>query len=51
MTINEILVAIGVVAFIIYASFNIIYLIELRRTSFALRQLIKGTEENIHPAF
>lgn len=51
MTMNEILVAIGVVAFIIYASFNIIYLIELRRTIFALRQLIKRTEENLHPAF
>jgi phage-related tail protein len=51
MTINEILIAIGVVAFIIYASFNIIYLIELRRTSFALRQLIKRTDENLHPAF
>jgi uncharacterized protein YoxC len=47
---NEALLTIGVVAFIIYAAFNISYIIEIRRTSVALRQLIMKTEENLHPA-
>lgn len=47
---NEALVNIGVVVFIIYAAFNIANIIEIRRTSIALRQLIKRTEENLHPA-
>jgi uncharacterized protein YoxC len=47
---NEILVSIGIGVFIIYAAFNIANLIEMRRTSIALRQLINRTEENLHPA-
>lgn len=50
MSFIELLLAISVVSFIIYASFNIFYLIEMRRTSFALRQLIAKAEENLHPA-
>ncbi len=46
----EALLAIGVVAFITYAAFTIAHIIELRRTSLALRQLIMRTEENLHPA-
>ena len=49
MTTAEIILAIGVTAFIIYAAFNIFYLMELRRTSFAVRQLVEKAEENIHP--
>jgi len=40
---------IGVVVFIIYAAFNIAHMIEMRRTSIALQQFIKRTEENLHP--
>lgn len=47
---NEALVNIGIVVFIIYAAFNIASIIEMRRTNIALRQLIKRTEENLHPA-
>ena len=50
MTIIEIVASLGVVTFIIYTSFNIIYLVELRRTNFALQQLLKRAEENLHPA-
>ncbi len=45
----ELLVAIGVVAFIIFALFHILYIIEVRKTSLATRQLIARTEENLHP--
>ena len=47
---NEALLSIGIVVFIIYAAFNIAHIIEMRRTSIALRQLIERTEENLHPA-
>ena len=47
---NEALVNIGIVVFVIYAGFNISNIIEMRRTSSALRQFIKRTEENLHPA-
>ncbi len=49
MTTAEIILTIGVTAFIIYAAFNIFYLMELRRMSFAVRQLVEKAEENIHP--
>ena len=41
---NEALINIGIVVFVIYAAFNISNIIEMRRTSSALRQLIKRTE-------
>lgn len=47
---NEILLSAGVVVFIIYAAFNIANIIEMRRTSVALRQFIGKTEEDLHPA-
>ncbi len=50
MNINELLLAVGVIIFIIYAVFNIIYLIDLRKTSFAMRQFIAKTETNLDPA-
>jgi hypothetical protein len=49
MSLTEILMAIGVLSFIIYATFNIFYLIEIRKMSFALRQLIAGAEEHLYP--
>ena len=49
MSTAEIILAIGVTAFIIYAAFNIFYVMELRRTSFAVRQLAEKAGENIHP--
>lgn len=50
MNIYEILATIAVVTLVIYAAFNIIYLIDLRRTSLAIRQFITRTEENLNPA-
>ena len=50
MSFIEVLLATGVVSFIIFASFSIIYIIEMRRTSFAIRQFIAKAEENLHPA-
>ncbi len=47
---HEILLAIGVVAFVVYAAFSIAHIIELRRASIALRQFIARTEENLHPS-
>ncbi len=47
---NEALLSIGIVVFVIYAAFNIANSIEMRRTSIALRQLIRRSEENLHPA-
>ena len=47
---NEALVTIGVVAFIIYAALTVAHIIEVRRARGALRQLIMKTEENLHPA-
>jgi hypothetical protein len=46
---SETLLTIGIVVFIIYAAFNIAGSIEMRRASLALRQLIKRTEEDLHP--
>lgn len=50
MTFYQILAAIAVVTFVVYAAFNIVYLIDLRRTSIALREFILRTEENLNPA-
>jgi hypothetical protein len=45
-----VLLAIGVVAFIIYAVFSIAATLEVRRTGIAVRQFIGRIEENLHPA-
>jgi hypothetical protein len=50
MTLNNILVTIGLIALVIYAIFNILYLIDLRKTSVAMRQFIAKTDENLNPA-
>lgn len=47
---NQILLTIGLITFIVFAIFNIIYLIDLRKTSVALRRFIMKTDENINPA-
>jgi len=49
MLVVELLLAIGVVAFIVFALFHIFYIIEVRKTSFATRQLLARAEENLHP--
>jgi hypothetical protein len=50
MTLIEILLTLGVITFIVYAIFNVIYLVDVRKTSSALRQFIIKTEENLNPA-
>jgi hypothetical protein len=47
---NGIILDIGVIVFIIYAAVNIFYIIDLRRTSVAARELIKNTGKNLDPA-
>lgn len=47
---NAVLLNIGIVIFIVYAVFNIVYLIDMRKTSIAMRQLIAKTGENLSPA-
>lgn len=47
---NETLLNIGIIVFIIYAAVNIFYIIDLKRTSGAVRELIKNTAENLNPA-
>jgi hypothetical protein len=47
---NGIILDIGIIVFIIYAAINIFYIIDLRRTSVAARELIKNTGENLNPA-
>ncbi|OGW41571.1 MAG: hypothetical protein A2010_18565 [Nitrospirae bacterium GWD2_57_9] len=50
MIIYEILAVVAVITFVIYAVFNIIYLIDLRKTTRALRDFIAKTDENLNPA-
>lgn len=47
---NAALLNIGAIIFIVYAVFNILWLIDMRRTSVALRRLIGKTEESLGPA-
>jgi hypothetical protein len=50
MDLYRTLAVIAVITFVIYVAFNIIYLIDLRRTSVALRRFINRTDENLIPA-
>jgi hypothetical protein len=50
MSILEIILAIGVVTFIIYTVFQIVYLLELRRTSRTLRIFIENIDKSIQPS-
>jgi hypothetical protein len=50
MNATNLLLAIGVAVFIIYAIVNIIYLNDLRKTTSVLRQFIIRTDENLQPA-
>ncbi len=50
MDLYRILALIAVITFVVYAVFNIVYLIDLRRTSIALRRFIVRTDENLTPA-
>ncbi len=45
---HDILLAIGVTAFVIYAIFSIANILEMRKASVALRRLIEGSEENLY---
>ena len=45
---NETILLIGVVTFIIYTAFHIFYTIELMRTNHALRAFLKNTEGNLN---
>ena len=45
---NQTILLIGVVTFIIYAAFHIFYIIGLLRTNYALRAFLKNTEGNLN---
>jgi len=47
---TQVILFIGVVAFIVYAAFSISYYIDLRRTSNAFREFLKNTEGNLNAA-
>jgi uncharacterized protein YoxC len=47
---SDALLAVAVVAFVVYVVFNVVYLIELKRTSAAVREFIKTTEGSLGPA-
>ncbi len=50
MTLNEMLLTVGLISFIVYAVVNILYLIDLKKTSTSVRHFIAKTEQNLHPA-
>lgn len=50
MDLYRILALIAVATLVVYVAFNIIYLVDLRRTSIALRRFINRTDENLTPA-
>ncbi len=47
---NEVLLTVSIVVFILYAAFVIAAAIELRRTGAAIRQFLARTEAGLHPA-
>jgi uncharacterized protein YoxC len=47
---NDALLTVAVVAFVVYVVFNVVYLIELKRTSAAVREFIKTTDGSLGPA-
>ncbi len=50
MTTMELFIGAGTIVFIIYAVFNIAHLVQMRKTSLAVQQFIRKTEEDFHPA-
>jgi len=47
---NETLANTGIVVFIVYAAFSVANMIEMRRTSIALRRFVKRSEEDLYSA-
>ena len=47
---TQVILLIGVVAFIIYAAFSIAFLLDMRRTNVALRSFLMNTEGNLNAA-
>ncbi len=50
MDMHEIVLAIGVVTFMVYTAVTVAHLIELRRASIAFRQFITKAGENLYPS-
>ncbi len=50
MTTTEIILSIGAAAFVVFVTFFVTYVANLRRTSTALREFIRKSEENMSPA-
>jgi uncharacterized protein YoxC len=46
--VTEIILGIGVAAFVIYAGFNIAYLASMKRTSERVNDFVRDTEENVN---
>lgn len=47
---NDVLLAVAVVAFVVYVVFHVSYIMELRRTSAALREFMEETKGSLEPA-
>ncbi len=47
---NEIFLGIGVATFVVYAVFNIVYLMSMKKTNDSLTSFLKNTETNVNTA-
>jgi uncharacterized protein YoxC len=47
---NEIILGIGVAAFVVYAAFNVVYLMSMKKNSDAVGAFLKNTEGNVNAA-
>lgn len=47
---NEIILGIGVAAFVVYVAFNSYYIVGMKRTGDAVRAFLKNTESNVNAA-
>lgn len=48
MTFIEIVLLTALITFIVYTAFNVLYLLDLRKTNIALRKFIAKTDENLN---
>ncbi len=47
---NEIILGIGVAAFVVYAAFNIVYLMSMKKTGDSVSAFLKNAESNVNAA-
>jgi uncharacterized protein YoxC len=47
---NEIFLGIGVATFVVYAAFNVVYLMSMKKTNESVSAFLKNTESNVNAA-